>query len=277
VQKLQSRKATTLRSSAVVVEVTLWYLMGDTMATQHDEVSPESRAGRMNVSQTVAPREHLSGEYASGFAGFWHNLRKLVTSDFAHMFQYYSADADLLIQLSANQRLTRDQPYESNDIVDHATPLPPRPSGGRPPPPPFAAARRVGGAQPRRGSPPPPQRPPTAPLQKCAPFEGPPQLRRLCAVVVGQKRRAGGRHSVVPADFQHVSDERLDGERESAAGRSAHAAVEAPSAPAAAAPAAAQRLAVTIAAHPSQSFRSASPVSRAVAGAKEGASATVLG
>ena len=49
------------RSSAVVPEVTLWFLMGDTLATQYDKVSPESCAGRLNVSQTVAPREHLSG------------------------------------------------------------------------------------------------------------------------------------------------------------------------------------------------------------------------
>jgi len=48
-------------SSAVVPKVTLWFLMGDTMATQYDRVSPESRAGRLNVSQTVAPREHFSG------------------------------------------------------------------------------------------------------------------------------------------------------------------------------------------------------------------------
>jgi len=55
------------------------------------------------VSQTVAPREHFSGGSASGRAGFWHNLRKLFTTDFEHMFQYYLADADVLIQFSANQ------------------------------------------------------------------------------------------------------------------------------------------------------------------------------
>ena len=90
-------------SSAVVRKVTLWFLMGDTMATQYNRVSPESRTGRLNVSQTVAPREHFSGGSASGRAGFWHNLRKLFTTDFEHMFQYYLADADVLIQFSANQ------------------------------------------------------------------------------------------------------------------------------------------------------------------------------
>jgi len=99
------------RSSAVVPKVTLWFLMGDTMATQYDKVSPESRAGRLNVSQTVAPREHFSGGYAPGCACIWHNVHKLFTTDSGHMFQYYLADADLLIQFSANQRLTRDQPY----------------------------------------------------------------------------------------------------------------------------------------------------------------------
>jgi len=69
--------------------------MGDTMATQYDKVSPESRAGRLNVWQTVAPREHFSGGYASGCAGFWHNLRKLFTTDSGHVFQYYLADADM--------------------------------------------------------------------------------------------------------------------------------------------------------------------------------------
>jgi len=49
------------RSSAVVPKVTLWFLMSDTMVIQHDRVSPESRAGRLNVSQTVTPREHFSG------------------------------------------------------------------------------------------------------------------------------------------------------------------------------------------------------------------------
>jgi len=42
--------------------MTLWFLMGNTMATQYDKASSESRAGRLNVSQTVAPREHFSGE-----------------------------------------------------------------------------------------------------------------------------------------------------------------------------------------------------------------------
>jgi len=49
------------QSSAVVPKVNLWFLMGDTMATQYDKVSPESRAGRLHVSQTVTPREHFSG------------------------------------------------------------------------------------------------------------------------------------------------------------------------------------------------------------------------
>jgi len=53
---------TTPQSSAVVPNVTRWFLMGDTLATQYDKVSPESRAGRLHVSQTVAPRDHLSGE-----------------------------------------------------------------------------------------------------------------------------------------------------------------------------------------------------------------------
>jgi len=48
-------------SSAVVPKVTLWFLMGDTMATQYDRVSPMSRAGRLNVPQTVAPWENFSG------------------------------------------------------------------------------------------------------------------------------------------------------------------------------------------------------------------------
>jgi len=48
-------------SSAVVPKVTLWFLMSDTMVTQYDRVSPESRAGRLNVSQTETPREHFSG------------------------------------------------------------------------------------------------------------------------------------------------------------------------------------------------------------------------
>jgi len=47
--------------SAVVPKVTFWFLIGDTMATQYNTVSPESRAGKLNVSQTVAPREHFSG------------------------------------------------------------------------------------------------------------------------------------------------------------------------------------------------------------------------
>jgi len=42
-------------------KVTLWFLMGDTKATQYDKVSAKSGAGRLNVSQTVAPREHFSG------------------------------------------------------------------------------------------------------------------------------------------------------------------------------------------------------------------------
>ena len=46
-------------ASAVVPKVTLSFLMGDTMATQYNGASPESRAGRRNVSQTVAPREHF--------------------------------------------------------------------------------------------------------------------------------------------------------------------------------------------------------------------------
>ena len=49
------------RTSAVVPNATLWLLMGDTMATQYDRVSPESRSGRLNVSRTDAPREHFSG------------------------------------------------------------------------------------------------------------------------------------------------------------------------------------------------------------------------
>ena len=48
-------------TSAVVPKVTFWFLIGDTMATQYNTVSPESRAGKLNVSQTVAPREHFSG------------------------------------------------------------------------------------------------------------------------------------------------------------------------------------------------------------------------
>jgi len=77
--------------------------MGDTLATQYDEVSPESLVGRLHVTLTVAPREHLSGGKASGRAGFWQRLRKLFTSDLCQMFQYYLADADLLIQSCANQ------------------------------------------------------------------------------------------------------------------------------------------------------------------------------
>jgi len=57
---------TAATASSVVPNVTLWFLMGDTMVTQYDRVSPESRAGRLNVSQTVTPREHFSGGYASG-------------------------------------------------------------------------------------------------------------------------------------------------------------------------------------------------------------------
>jgi len=72
------------------------------MTTQYSRESPQIRAGRLNVSQTVAPREHFSGGYAYGLAGFWHNMRKLFTTDFGHMLQYYSADADLLFQFSAN-------------------------------------------------------------------------------------------------------------------------------------------------------------------------------
>jgi len=89
--------------SAVVPKETLWFLMGDTLATQYDEVSPESLVGRLHVTLTVAPQEHLSGGKASGRAGFWHSLRKLFTSDLCQMFQYYLADADLLIQSCANQ------------------------------------------------------------------------------------------------------------------------------------------------------------------------------
>jgi len=44
-----------------VPKVTLLFFMGDTMATQYNRVSPESRAGRLKVSQTVATREHFSG------------------------------------------------------------------------------------------------------------------------------------------------------------------------------------------------------------------------
>jgi len=53
--------ASWMPSSAVMPKVTLWFFMGDTMATQYDKESPESRAGRLNASQMVAPREHFSG------------------------------------------------------------------------------------------------------------------------------------------------------------------------------------------------------------------------
>jgi len=89
--------------SAVVPKVALWFLVGDTMATEYGKVSPESRAGKLNASQTVAPREHFSGGYAASRAGFWHNLRKLITTDFGPKFPYYLADANLLIQFRAYQ------------------------------------------------------------------------------------------------------------------------------------------------------------------------------
>jgi len=42
-------------------KVTLWILLNDTMATQYDKLSPECRARRLNVSQTVAQQEHFRG------------------------------------------------------------------------------------------------------------------------------------------------------------------------------------------------------------------------
>jgi len=87
------------RSSAVVLKVTLWFLIGDTRATQYDKVSPESRAGRLNVSHTETPLERFSGGYASGCAGFWHNLRIIFTTEIGLLFHYYLADADLLLSI----------------------------------------------------------------------------------------------------------------------------------------------------------------------------------
>ena len=111
------------------------------------------------MSQTVAPWEHFSGGSASGSAGFWHNPRKLRTTNFGPMFQYYLADADLLIQFSANQRLTRDQPYQA-DVL-----------GRRPPPP---QRRRCSPPPCRRPPPPSPRRRPTA----AGRAEEPPRSRR---------------------------------------------------------------------------------------------------
>jgi len=68
------------------------------------ELCPQEVAnGGCKESHTVDPRGHPSKRIANRFVRFQANLQNIFTTDFGHMFQYYLADADLLIQSSASQ------------------------------------------------------------------------------------------------------------------------------------------------------------------------------
>ena len=133
----------------------------------------------------------------TGLSGFSHNLRNIFTTDFGYMIQYYMADADLLIQLSANQRLTRDQQYQGAVLGRRPPPplrrrcSPPPCHWPRPPSPcrrPTAAGRAEAPPPSRRRRRPPRRRPARGACRLRAREPHPPPWRQLLPTLAPARR-----------------------------------------------------------------------------------------